>query len=48
MKKNRGFISVICLGVMVALSCTQNSDKTTAKPSGSSAPELLWKYESGG
>lgn len=45
---NRGFISVFVLIAMASLSCAQSSDKTAANLSAASAPELRWKYESGG
>lgn len=48
MRKNRAFISTIVLVAMVSVSCAQSSDKTAANLSAASAPELRWKYESGG
>lgn len=48
MKKNRGFISAIVLVAMASVSCAQVSDKKEANLSAASAPELRWKYESGG
>jgi len=48
MKKNRGFISTIILVGLASLNCAQSSDKPAVKPSGGSAPELRWRYESGG
>ena len=48
MKKNRGFISGIVLVAMASLSCAQTADKKDASLSTASAPELRWKYESGG
>lgn len=47
MKKNRAFVSTIVLVVLASLSCAQSSDKTAANRS-AAAPELRWKYESGG
>jgi hypothetical protein len=48
MKKNRGFIPGIVLVAMASLSCVQTADKKGVKPSAVSAPELRWKFESGG
>lgn len=48
MKKNRTFISTVFLVAMASLSCAQSSNKTAANLSVAFAPELRWKYETGG
>jgi len=48
MKKNQRFISGIVLVAMASLSCAQTAEKKEASLSAASAPELRWKYESGG
>ncbi|MFN2492586.1 MAG: hypothetical protein ABR501_06860 [Pyrinomonadaceae bacterium] len=48
MKKNQRFISGILLVSMVSISCAQAFDKKDANLLVASAPELRWKYESGG
>ena len=48
MKKNRTLISVIVLVALASTNCAQTSDQKAATRSASTAPELRWKYESGG
>ena len=48
MKKIWPFTSTLVLVMLTSLSCAQSSDQTATNRSSASAPELRWKYESGG
>lgn len=48
MKKYPALVSIAVLVALASVSCAQSSDKKEATLSASAAPELRWKYETGG